>query len=78
LEFQGHWQTFLRYFVNGKEVARTTEHDPKTITMNLNAGWNQVGFRGYCVGYPPFHAGVVIKGAVDKLWTVKLSATPPS
>ena len=34
-------------------------------------------FRGYCVGYPPFRAGLVLDGPPEKLWTLKLSATPP-
>jgi len=36
-----------------------------------------VTFRGYCVGYPPFRAGLVIAGAPEKLWTLRLSAVPP-
>jgi len=49
----------------------------ETRRVHLRKGWNAVGFRGYCVGYPPFRAGLVLSGAPEKLWTVRISAQPP-
>ena len=43
----------------------------------LRGGWNRIQLRGYCVGYPPFRAGLVLRGAAEKLWTLQLSGTPP-
>ena len=34
-------------------------------------------FRGYCIGYPPFRAGLVLAGPPGKLFKLKLSANPP-
>ena len=34
-------------------------------------------FRGYCVGYPPFRAGLILDGEPEKLWSLRLAATPP-
>jgi len=47
-------------------------------TVALKAGWNEVKFRGYCVGYPPFRAGLVLVGPAETLWAVRLSANPPA
>ena len=47
-----------------------------TRTVTLPAGWSEVRFRGYCVGYPPFRAGLVLSGSEEKLWTVGLADTP--
>ena len=44
----------------------------------LRAGWNEFRFRGYCTGYAPFRVGLVLKDAEEKLWPLKLSATPPA
>ncbi|MCX5683067.1 MAG: hypothetical protein NT049_05205, partial [Planctomycetota bacterium] len=84
LAFQGHQQTTLRWSLNGqtvldgeiKEDAQTKQH-VATKTLTLRAGWNQVTFRGYCVGYPPFRAGLVLHAPEETLWKLKLSATPP-
>ncbi len=86
-ELQGHPMTELRWTVNGepvpmkqadyvknkKEVDRVAPHK-----FTLRAGWNEIRFRGYCTGYPPFRAGLVLKGAPEKLWPLKLAATPPT
>ncbi len=79
--FQGHPQTYLRFFLNGAAVHRgeiAGDHDPPVArkSLELRQGWNQVMFRGYCTGYPPFRAGLVLAGPPQKLWTLRLSATP--
>ena len=85
-EFHSHPQTELRWTLNGetiplkasayKEVAKN--RDQLAIQrVTLRAGWNEVRFRGYCVGYPPFHAGLVLTGLEEKLWPLKLSNSPP-
>ena len=51
---------------------------PATPGQTLPRGWNQVMLRGYCVGYPPFRAGLILSGPTEKLWTLKLSAQPPA
>jgi hypothetical protein len=45
--------------------------------LTLRSGWNQVFFRGYCVGYPPFRAGLVLAGPAETLWSLRLSTVPP-
>ncbi len=83
--FQSHPQTYLRWFLNGQVVPAldykpVPNSDIKQVaskTLTLRAGWNQVMFRGYCVGYPPFRAGLVLHAPEDKLWNLGLSATPP-
>jgi hypothetical protein len=82
-QFQGHPQTYLRYFLNGKqvldgEIGGADEHRVLTKSLTLARGWNQVMFRGYCVGYPPFRTGLVLTGAPEKLWTLQLSGDPPA
>jgi hypothetical protein len=47
-------------------------------TVPLRAGWNQVMLRGFCTGYSPFRAGLVLNGPPEKLWDIQLSATPPA
>jgi hypothetical protein len=82
--FQSHPQTFLRYFLNGQLVQtgelRLSGNEKFPIaskTLKLKAGWNQVMYRGNCIGYPPFRAGLVLGGSPEKLWKLKLSANPP-
>ena len=82
--FQGHQQTYLRWSLNGQTVldGEIKSDGPArrcvaTKTLTLRAGWNQVMFRGYCVGYPPFRAGVVLHAPDETLWKLKLSAVPP-
>lgn len=81
-QFQGHPQTFYRWFLNGQkvydgEVRGEPGQAQATKTLTLRQGWNQVMFRGFCVGYPPFRAGLVLAGAPEKLWQLRLSTTPP-
>lgn len=83
--FQSHPQTELRWTINGeplplKAAAYQQGKAPLDLTaphkLALRAGWNEVRFRGYCVGYPPFRAGLVLHGAESQLWPLKLSAEP--
>ncbi len=82
-KFQGHPMTTLRWFLNGRPL-ETGAYREETGTgrmvasrnLMLPAGWNEVRFRGYCAGYPPFCAGLVLAGSEDKLWTVRLADTP--
>jgi hypothetical protein len=65
---QGHPQTVLRYTLNGDalfsgEMKEQKGKSVETKRVRLKRGWNQVVFRGFCVGYPPFRAGLVISGA---------------
>ena len=80
----GHPQTTLRLELNGQPIHtgeigedRATGKHILTKDIMLRKGWNQLTFRGFCVGYPPFRAGLVLHGADEKLWTVRLSTTPP-
>jgi hypothetical protein len=81
-QFQSHPMTYLRWFLNGeriavddyKEMEGTRRVASKKLT--LRAGWNQVFFRGYAIGYPPFRAGLVLQGDEAKLWQLRLSSTP--
>ncbi len=80
--FQGHPQTYYRWFLNGEQVLEgDIPSDPglrvTEKALTLRQGWNQVYFRGYCVGYPPFRAGVVLSAPQEVLWTLRLSAVPP-
>ena len=83
-DFLGHSQTNLRWTLNGQplDVGKCADDHQmsrqvaaKTIT--LQPGWNQFMFRGYCWGYPPFRAGLILNGPPEKLWKLQLSATPP-
>jgi hypothetical protein len=54
--------------------------DPISVlekTLTLHHGWNQLFFRGYCVGYSPFRAGLVLAGPAETLWRLRLSTVPP-
>ena len=80
-QFQGHPQTTYRWFLNGQKVLEgEIPGEPGKAAVKkvlaLRQGWNEVLFRGYCVGYPPFRAGVVLSGTPEKLWTLRLSGTP--
>ncbi len=80
--FQGHPQTFLRWFLNGEkvldgEIRGDAGKASVGKTLGLRKGWNQVMFRGYCVGYPRFRAGLVFSGPAERLWQLRLSAAPP-
>jgi hypothetical protein len=87
LEFQflSNPQSYLRWTLNGEAVpikpAEYKENGPNrrrvaSRTLTLRAGWNQVGLRGFCTGYDLL-AGLSFNGPPEKLWTLKLSATPP-
>lgn len=85
-QFQGHPQTYLRWTLNGATVkvaakdykpAGEDHREVASQRVQLRAGWNQIMFRGYCVGYGPFRAGLVLAGPPEKLWTLRLSAQPP-
>lgn len=85
-KLQGHPETTLRWFVNGERLAikevkpqggAASRHPVQIKDVVLRQGWNRVMFRGYCVGYPPFRAGLVVNGQEDKLWSLSFSATPP-
>jgi len=80
--FQGHPQTVLRWFLNGEKVLDgEIKGEPGNAfagkTLTLKKGWNPVMFRGYCVGYPKFRAGLVLAGPAERLWQLRLSAVPP-
>jgi hypothetical protein len=79
---QGHPQTYLSFFLNGQkffEGACSEKSDPPATEcrVTLKQGWNQVFFRGYCVGYPPFRVGLIVSAPQETLWTLRLSPTPP-
>jgi hypothetical protein len=86
-QFQSHPQTVLRFFLNGQLVqdgeikAPPDAADPVRLasskTLKLRSGWNQIEFRGYCFGYPPFRAGLVLMGEPQDLWPLRISETPP-
>lgn len=80
-DLQGHPQTYLRYTLNDEVVFNGEMKEKKgkvseVRRVKLQAGWNTVSFRGFCVGYPPFRAGLVISGTPEQLWKLKLSAEP--
>jgi hypothetical protein len=86
VELQSHPMTELRWSVNDQPMTvKQTEYrqgkNPKDLAaphmLALRAGWNKILFRGYCIGYPMFRAGLVLKGPEEKLWTLQLSAVPP-
>jgi hypothetical protein len=87
-EFHSHPMTELRWTVNGQILPLpSSAYQPDqpqglvriaTRRMALPAGWNEVRFRGYCFGYPPFRVGLVLKAAEKYLWPLELSATPPA
>jgi hypothetical protein len=85
-EFQGHRMTPLRWFLNGQklDVPEKAYVDSKNLhrmtvsrPVTLKAGWNQVFFRGYNVGYAPFKVGVVLKAPDEKLWPLRFSDVKP-
>ena len=85
--FQGHPQTHLRWFLNDELVPLKPadyKDDPAAAkrpvavkTLTLRPGWNKVLMRGYCVGYSPFRAGLILNAPSETLWKLRLSATPP-
>jgi len=90
IEFGGHRHTHIRWFINGeplniptKEYAPSTNPDANRIyqgatrTVWLKAGWNQISWRAFCVGYPPFRVGATVKAKEDVLWKLKFAGEPP-
>jgi hypothetical protein len=83
VHFQGHPQTSLRWFLNGQSVTGldfkggTGSRTAAAKKLGLRPGWNQLVFRGYCVGYPPFRAGLVLDGPAETLWNCRFSDMPP-
>lgn len=83
--FQGHPQTYLRWFLNDELIPLkpkdysegNDKHPVASRTVTLRPGWNKVLMRGYCVGYSPFRAGLVLQAPEATLWKLKLSAAPP-
>ncbi len=92
-EFQSHPQTELRWSLNAAAIDLPdkdyAEPDPQSIPkphegvrvgkrpITLRTGWNEMRFRGFCWGYPPFRAGLVLKAPTDTLWPLRLAAMPP-
>lgn len=84
-EFQNHRMTKLRWQLNEVvlDVPDKSYQDTSTTlrttrkTVSLKAGWNQIDYRAYCVGYPPFRVGLVVKAPAATLWGLKFAATPP-
>lgn len=82
-EFRSHPLTLLRWFLNGKKIfdaeIKTGAGQKRVATkqITLRAGWNEVVFRGYCLGYPPFRAGLGLNAPAEKLWPLQLSNTAP-
>lgn len=77
---QAHPQTYLKLYAGDRQLFDGDVRDEsreKVLPVTLPAGWTQVWLRGYCVGYSPFRAGLVIGGTPAALWSLKLSATPP-
>lgn len=81
-DLQSHRMTYLRWSLNGQQLnvpQKEYKPGPKPIvpeaarTVTLRAGWNQVSFRGYCVGYAPFRVGLVVQAAPEKLWGLRFS-----
>jgi hypothetical protein len=91
-DFQGRLQAMLTYFLNGNKIhegefQEAPKQDSGTDfniarvgaeTVMLRRGWNEVMIKGYCVGCPPFRAGLVLKGPPEKLWKLRLSGQPPT
>ena len=87
-EFLSHPQTYLRWRLNNEAIAikpgdygntpiHTHARSAKR-TVTLNAGWNLIHVRGYCVGYSPFKAGLILHADEATLWQLKLAAPPTS
>ena len=83
---QSHKMTYIRWFLNGDKIDvpqkeytddNSLHRLSTTRPVTLKAGWNQIFFRGYNVGYAPFKIGVVVKAAPEKLWPLRFSNQPP-
>lgn len=68
------------FWVNGKEIPKEKHPDgatppEKPVPVRFKQGWNQVYFRGFCVGYD-LCCGLILHGTPEQLWAVELSQTP--
>jgi len=59
------------------ELANLFQAQFATQPVQLKAGWNQISYRAYGFGYPPFKVGLLIKAKEDTLWKLKLAGEPP-
>ncbi len=85
-EFQGHRMTYVRWQLNGQPLAVPEKDyvdagDLARLTIRrtvvLQAGWNQLFFRAYNVGYVPFRLGLVLKAPPATLWPLRFANVPP-
>lgn len=60
-------------FFEGDDLYRRTA----SLNVPLKTGWNQVNFRAYNVGYPPFKVGLLLKASEEELWPLRFSNEPP-
>jgi hypothetical protein len=83
-QFQQHLMTHFRWSLNGEAVKlgpppnKEDKRQVATKKLALRTGWNQIFFRGYCVGYPVFRAGLILDGPPEKLWKLRLAGEPPT
>jgi hypothetical protein len=84
-ELRVHFHTMTHnvatYWINGRKIhlgwgRKRSEQKEAVRTVEFDAGWNKVFFRGYCYGYA-LRAGLTLEGPEELLWKVKTSATPP-
>lgn len=85
-QFQSNPQTYLRWSLNGATIPiKYASYKPDgpnrrqvvNLPLQLRAGWNQVSFRGFCVGYSHVYAGLALNGSPERLWKLRTSSTPP-
>ncbi|HYG77350.1 MAG TPA: hypothetical protein VEK08_20255 [Planctomycetota bacterium] len=83
VDFHGHPMTTLSWTLNGQPLkvgkmkeAGSLHRMSARESVAFKKGWNQIVFRGFCVGYPPFRAGVTLAGPAESLWKVNLSGAP--
>jgi len=74
-------QNFARFFVGDQKfIADSSKGGDKSqrqkLAVQFNKGWNQVFYRGYCVGYSS-RVGFTVHGTPEQLWALKCSSTPP-
>ncbi|MGI6496420.1 MAG: hypothetical protein ACOX5G_10120 [Kiritimatiellia bacterium] len=88
LELFAHNMTTLRWRLNGEPIPigglkdyapdnRRTHRHHATRTVTLRAGWNEIWVRGYCVGYAPFRAGIIVHAPESVLWTLRSTNVQP-
>jgi hypothetical protein len=82
MEFQTAKFNEPRWFLNGQklEISKYVETLPRVSTaeqrVKLKAGWNQIYVRDFCTAYDA-RLGIVIKDEPEKMWSLRLSGTPP-